>query len=194
MQQPAVRNGKENRNGAKPALAKAFWESTPERKREYLSDLAKNGDWMGIVFYCRENEEVQGFGISLLAKNAQKLAEFKTKEDAEAGHRTRKVYHEDADRVFEFIAMESTDKETGRMAVGELMLGGWYPKVAEAAARGMSPSVSMYALEQLSAIGAKELIRQVAEHPETAVMVRGRAKGMLGEMEANDLESGGHGC
>lgn len=194
MKQPEGKNCKENGEGAKPALAKAFWEPTPERKMEYLKDLAKNECWMDIVFYCSWNEDVAQFGIGLLARNAERLFWLESRDGVELGQMTRRICHEDADRVFEFIATESTDVDMGKRAVAELVLGGWHAKVAEAAARGMSPGVSMYALEQLYATGNRELIKQVVEHPETAVMVRDRAGRMLEKMEANDLEAGGNGC
>ncbi|MDD5096628.1 MAG: hypothetical protein PHY95_03905 [Candidatus ainarchaeum sp.] len=194
MQQPARMVRVENGRGTK-GMANAFWESTTERRREHVRDLARHRLWMGVVEYARENRDTVFTALAVLTKARGEIVQLRDFD---------RVYCRDADRIFRFVAEESTLPEIGKRAVADIVLMGdaggervFKGELLSGIAIGARrPEVAGYALEQMAALGMKQEIGWVAEasvgmsHTGT-----GRhAKELFAKMEASDLHASGHGC
>ncbi|NYZ60442.1 hypothetical protein H0O01_01960 [Candidatus Micrarchaeota archaeon] len=196
IQPPAVKNGKENGNATKPGFAGAFWEPTPQRKAEYLADLAKNKLWMNLVMYARDNPEVTRMALAHL---------FRARNEIIIRNDMKREYCKDADRILRFIAEESTPPSFGKWAVSAIVLMGdaiGDEKVFKGellsgiAMRAKNREVIRYALDQMAALGMKQELRYVAEAfvGMSHMGTRKYAAKLLGEIEESDLHAGGHGC
>jgi hypothetical protein len=197
MQQPARTVREENGRGNK-GMANAFWESTPERKREYVRDLAKHKLWMDIVGYARDNRDTVFTALAVLVKARGEIIQSRDFDRA---------YCNDADRILRFVAQESVMPEIGKRAVADIVLmgdaiGDRNEKVFKGrlltgiAIEAKRPEVARYALEQMVALGMKQELKYVAEAfvGMSHMGTRKHAKALLAKMEAGGLHAGGHGC
>lgn len=180
MQPPVGKpDGKAAQGTGNAKIERAFWEPTAERKREHLSDLAKEKLWLAIVQYARENRELVPDALLWLGRGRTDVVKLPGLE-----------YHEDADRALQFIAEESTVAAIGTAAIYDLMRMGRFNAVSEVAVNAKSEEVARYALDILKAYGQGYLLEWIAEKSEIAnEALKGHAKELLAGMGA-----GGHGC
>jgi RNase P subunit RPR2 len=195
MQQPATKNGRQN-DAAKPGFGNAFWEPTPQRKAEYLADLARNKLWMDLVLYARDNPDMARVALAHL---------FKARDDIIIRKDMKRKYCKDADRILRFIAEESTPPSFGKMAVAAIVMMGETigdEKVFKGellsgiAMRAKNREVIKYALDQMAALGMKDELRYVAEAlvGMSHMGTRKYAAELLAKMEEYDLLASGRGC
>jgi hypothetical protein len=195
MQQPANKNGAKN-DAAKPGFGNAFWEPTPQRKAEYLADLARNKLWMDIVFYARDNPDVTRMALAHL---------FRARDEIIIWKEMKKEYCKDADRILRFIAEESTPPSFGKWAVAAIVTMGDEIRgekvfkgelLSGIAMRAKNREVIRHALDQMAALGMKQELRCVAEAfvGMSHMGTRRYAAELLAKIDESDLHAGGHGC
>jgi len=191
-QPPVVKDGGQETGNRKLKTERAFWEPSPERKREHLADLARNKLWMDIVYYAKQNPDVVRNAIAHLIKARREIITFREME---------REYCRDADRLLQFIAEESPHPSIGKRAVADIVLMGSAGGeevfkghlLSGIAMRARNPEVARHALEQMRMLGMKLELRWVAEA--LAGMGTGKyAAELFAGMEASDLHASGHGC